>query len=559
MADENHDLLDSLIDIQSDWNAVSNPLDTVLGMLSADPEQAKPFNPGDYKFRPRANTIPCTRCMTKDEGTCSACIDVCPVNAITIDTSAIHVSDACRKCGLCIAACPTDAFTDSHHSARQLYDEIATACSSHKMCYITCTRALKRKPEANEILLPCVGAVPTEVWFSILVDYPNVSVYLPEGVCDKCQTTTGEACYTKFIGRAEELTGRSVGLETQARALNHAKKRSYERRQFVNNAMQVGQNVLAVSNPVLASAQAVQRKLQAHGRQINELQNSLERIAGSSTSARRKRTIVQKRQLLLSALQDHPRLADRFEPQVAVCDNTKCTSCGLCVDVCPTHCVDLDPRGHVTVEPIYCMDCSACTRACPTNALFMEPYDPALLVVKDETAKRAEEALERQKAELARLKEQGKQQLMRGLAALESHGENGQITAQGIGAAIKAVTTFDAPAEKNDAVGETSATMATLTATTAATEAAAAATASEAVTDQPLDKPAPAPASAPMAPPVFVATQRAAQMEEAASDTIAYQQDAAEDAAEEEEPCVHKLAPSGRTSLQAIQVVPSVS
>ena len=72
MADENHDLLDSLIDIQSDWNAVSNPLDTVLGMFAADPEQAKPFNPGDYKFRPRANTIPCTRCMTQDEGTCSA-------------------------------------------------------------------------------------------------------------------------------------------------------------------------------------------------------------------------------------------------------------------------------------------------------------------------------------------------------------------------------------------------------------------------------------------------------------------------------------------------------
>ncbi|MDY4523342.1 MAG: 4Fe-4S binding protein [Atopobium sp.] len=548
MADENHDLLDSLIDIQSDWNAVSNPLDTVLEMFAADPEQAKPFNPGDYKFRPRANTIPCTRCMTQDEGTCSACIDVCPVDAITIDKSAIRVSDACRKCGLCIAACPTDAFTDSHHSARQLYDDIATACSSHEMCYVTCTRALKRKPEENEILLPCVGAVPTEVWFSILVEYPNVSVYLPEGICDKCQTTTGEACYVSFIGRAEELTGRSVGLETQPNALNHAKKRSYERRQFVNNAMQVGQNVLAISNPVLASAQAVQRKLQAHGRKINELQNSLERIAGSSTSARRKRTIVQKRQLVLSALQDHPRLADRFEPQVAVCDSTKCTSCGLCVDVCPTHCVDLDTRGHVTVEPIYCMDCSACIRTCPTNALFMEPVDPSLLVVKDEAAARAEEALERQKAEVARLKEQGKQQLMRGLAALESYGEDGQITAQGIGAAIKAVTTFDSPTEKSGEV-PTDADAGTLTDADAGADVGALA---KGVPEAP-DAAASTPADEPIMPPVFVATQRTTQVLASASDTIACQQGATD----EEQPRVCKIVPSGRVSLQAIQVVTS--
>ena len=54
--------------------------------------------------------------------------------------------------------------------------------------------------------------MPTEVWFSILCDFPNVSVYLPMGVCDRCRTVTGEDAYGEAIGLAEQLSGRGVGL-----------------------------------------------------------------------------------------------------------------------------------------------------------------------------------------------------------------------------------------------------------------------------------------------------------------------------------------------------------
>ncbi len=436
MADGRHDLLDSFIDMQSDLSALSNPLDA-LGRILDDSSQQTPFNPDTYKFTPRANTIPCTRCMTRDAGACSACLGVCPVGAITIEKSAISVSDACRKCGLCVAACPTDAFTDSHHSARQLYDRIVEVAATHEMCYVTCTRALRRHPAENEVLLPCVGAVPAEVWFSVLVDYPNLSVFLPKGVCDTCRTTTGEACYMSYIARAEKLSGRSVGLETNPRKLNHAKKRSYERQQFVNNALRAGQSMLAMHNPLVAGAVSVQQKLQEHGRRIDELQTSLERITGETSSSRRKRTIVQKRQLLLKALQDHPRLADRFSPRTAVCDSTKCTSCDLCVDVCPTHCIDMNDRGRVSVEPIYCMDCSACVRSCPTGALFMEPYDPAALVVKDPVKQREEAALARQRERLHALTQKGKQQLMRSFKVLMNDAGEKGVTAHSVGIALR--------------------------------------------------------------------------------------------------------------------------
>ena len=76
--------------------------------------------------------------------------------------------------------------------AQNLYDDIVSAATSHETAYVTCTRALKRMPRENEVVVACVGDITAETWFSVLADYPNVSVYLPLGVCDKCRNTGGE-------------------------------------------------------------------------------------------------------------------------------------------------------------------------------------------------------------------------------------------------------------------------------------------------------------------------------------------------------------------------------
>ncbi|HIU23873.1 MAG TPA: 4Fe-4S binding protein [Candidatus Coprovicinus avistercoris] len=453
MADK-RDMLDDFIDIQKDWKAVSNPLGNLVGALAQDPgEQEKAWDPSKYKWKPRANSTNCLSCLSKDPTTCTRCIDVCPVNAIQIEGSNIRVSDACRKCGLCIAACPTDAFSDMHHSARQTYDAIAKAAASHERCYVTCTRALGRPPEENEILLPCVGCVPTEVWFSILVDYPNVSVYLPYGICDKCRTTTGELALSEHIAEGEELAGRGVGLEMEEANLNHAKKRSYERREFMSSLVRSGQVAVSAANPVLAGAQVVAKRIQDHSRQITELQNSLEKICGANTTQKRKRTIVQKRQLILSALQAHPALAERFSPTAPSFDPMRCTMCGECVHVCPTHAIDLDATGHVRVESVYCVGCGACAHVCPEQALHMEPIDPETLVVPDESAEKAKHNLEKQKEEVARLKEVGKQRLMEGLELVEGLATGG---ASGVHRAHASSTRKKGAAKKGDTSTKTS-------------------------------------------------------------------------------------------------------
>lgn len=418
MADE-RDFLDEIIEIQKDWKAVSNPLGNLATALTTEAEPEKPWDPSQYKFTARGNSTSCIRCSTQNDAICSACLDACPVGAIAMKGSSIKVSSACRKCGLCVAVCPTDAMTDGHNTPRKIYDRIVKVAASHETCYVTCTRALGRNPLDNEVVFPCVGCIPTAVWFSVLADFRNVSVYLPLGVCDRCRTKTGEEVYVDQIAKAEELTTRTVGLECDEGQMSRKKKRSYERREFMESLMRSGQQALAISNPALASARAIAKRLEDHTRQINQLQKTLEQVCGTTTNQHKRRILTQKRSLMLSTFQDHPRLAERVKVKAPVCDTSRCSMCGECVKVCPTHAIELDDAGRFSVEPIYCLSCKACAAVCPEKALKLKRVESEQLIVPDPDAERREEELKKQKVELERLKKEGRAKLGKAAKALE--------------------------------------------------------------------------------------------------------------------------------------------
>ena len=148
MAQE-HDLFDDIIEISKGLDFFKDPLGGVTDAL--DPS-APQWNPADYKERPRGNTIPCLACKNEKSG-CTACMDVCPVNAIEIEEDAIEILDSCRKCGLCAAACPTEAIISPRLAPKNVYDDIVSAATSHETAYVTCTRALKRMPRENEVVV----------------------------------------------------------------------------------------------------------------------------------------------------------------------------------------------------------------------------------------------------------------------------------------------------------------------------------------------------------------------------------------------------------------------
>lgn len=416
---QKRDFLDDLIDIQSDWQKLSNPFGDIADSLAADPSKRKVFNPADYKEKPFANSSRCLRTASGRDDVCSRCIDVCPVHAITIHKQSVLIGEDCRKCGLCAAACPTETIATRRHMPRQVYDQIARIASSHEQCYVTCTRALKRLPKSNEVVLACVGAISRDLWFSLLADYDNISVYLPVGICDRCKTTTGEEFYCDAIGTAEEWAQASLGLEADESQMTHELTREYKRSQFMSSAIHSAERMLTRTNPALAGAQAVAKKISDHASRIDQIQRQLEEAVGAKTSNNRQRMLTQGRKLMMGALQHDAGLAKYVQLEVPVCDVSKCTMCGECAKVCTTRALDLDKQGHVSVQSSYCVSCGACAKVCEDGALVMEPMDVSELVVPDKQAEEIARQKAKAQAEAKKYLAEGKKQLNRAADALE--------------------------------------------------------------------------------------------------------------------------------------------
>ena len=56
-----------------------------------------------------------------------------------------------------------------------------------------------------------------------------------------------------------------------------------------------------------------------------------------------------------------------------------CSSCGECIEVCPTHAISLSDEGKIVTEVEKCIKCCACVKACPASArVFETPYSAML-------------------------------------------------------------------------------------------------------------------------------------------------------------------------------------
>ncbi len=52
-------------------------------------------------------------------------------------------------------------------------------------------------------------------------------------------------------------------------------------------------------------------------------------------------------------------------------DETKCTGCGICLNVCPVRAISMSD-GKAQIEKEKCENCGVCVSACPADAIYSD-------------------------------------------------------------------------------------------------------------------------------------------------------------------------------------------
>lgn len=302
------------------------------------------------------NAGACLSLRSRDSD-CSACVEICPAEALTIEAASIAVVDSCTACGRCAATCPTGALRLERREAPL---PVPQRGAPLKELVFECERIPAESAVAGAICVSCTGALSTTDLVKHYAASPAASLAIVDrGLCTDCPSGGG-SCHpasaavslaaflieevTHVPGRVsivERALPRNIAARPVRRPLEEIDS---SRRHFFRRALSVAQPEAPAPRP--------DRRARITDTPRRHLTEALRRLAAGGEGS----------------------LPAAFFPLIEITDS--CHNHGVCAAICPTGALRSYEEGGILgleLDAAACIACGDCARGCPEKAIRLVP------------------------------------------------------------------------------------------------------------------------------------------------------------------------------------------
>lgn len=269
------------------------------------------------------------RCLNsyQNKARCSACVELCPEQAIRLPEKGTADWSKCLNCGICAAACPSQAISFPKGVQRQLYRMLHDGQPVH---VLGCERA-QGETHGN---VACLAAYP---WEAIAALALVGKVDLVRGNCAECPYAPQAACLEQTLAMVEEF----LGLERYAAQVHFKAPDEH------------------------GSGDLSRRELLARLKPGKTKQTVQAQTMKCTTDGQIMRA------MLLETVKRLPKEAPPCcWPAPVITED--CSGCGICEKMCPAKAIRIqeqEGQWYAVCTPVLCTDCGICELVCIKGAI----------------------------------------------------------------------------------------------------------------------------------------------------------------------------------------------
>jgi formate hydrogenlyase subunit 6/NADH:ubiquinone oxidoreductase subunit I len=134
---------------------------------------------------------------------CRLCQDICPVDAVRIDSNAVTLNEKCCGCEICIPVCPNGVFTLTGRKEKERRGQLQQNLRDDSIARFTCIMD-KEKENEGALIFPCLAGIP-QAYLIAPFAWQGVKVQIKRIGCEQCPMAAGMEQYNLILKHTYHL------------------------------------------------------------------------------------------------------------------------------------------------------------------------------------------------------------------------------------------------------------------------------------------------------------------------------------------------------------------